>query len=93
MKLRPTFFNTRNERLYWNQTDTNNYLFIIFFDSGATLNFILRDLKKNESIKNYIYKKLNSVFCNIAEIDISKLSYTEYNLMKLEGVPSIFKVC
>jgi hypothetical protein len=93
MTIKPTFFNTRNERLYWNHTDTNNYLFIIFFDSGATQSFILRDLKKNESIKNYIYKKLNTVFCNIAEIDIGKLSYEEYNLMKQKGVPSIYKIC
>ena len=49
-KIKPTFFNTRRERLHWNHVDTNNYLFTILFDSGAELNFILRDLKKNESI-------------------------------------------
>tara|TARA_R100001463_G_scaffold4811_1_gene17212 strand:+ start:287 stop:580 length:294 start_codon:yes stop_codon:yes gene_type:complete len=91
--IKPTFFNTRKDRIHWNYTDTNNYLFIIFFDTGATLNFILRDLKKNENIKNYIYKKLNEVFGNIAEIEISKLSYTEYHLMKQKGVPSINKIC
>ena len=48
MKVKPTFFNTRTERLHWDYTDTNNYLWIIFFDSGAELSFVLRDLKKTE---------------------------------------------
>ena len=46
MKAKPTFFNTRNERLFWNYIDTNNLLFTILFESGAELSFILRDLKK-----------------------------------------------
>lgn len=82
MKVKPTFFNTRYERLHWNYVDTNNYLFTILFDSGAELNFILRDLKKNESILNYIYKKIYSRFDNIIEIHTSRLSNIEYNLMK-----------
>ena len=93
MKIKRTLFTTRNNGTYSNYVDTNNYLFIILFDSGANLSFILRDLKKNDSIKNYIYKRLHSVFCNIAEIDISKISNIEYNLMKLEKIPSITKIC
>jgi hypothetical protein len=60
MTIKPTFFNTRKERLHCNYEDTNNYLFTIIFDSGAELNFILRDLKKNNNIVNYIYKKLHN---------------------------------
>ena len=93
MKIKPTFFNTRNERLYWNYTDTNNYLCIIFFDSGATQSFILRDLKKDNTIVKYIYSKLNKVFTNIAEIEISKISYSEYHLMKQNNIPPLMKIC
>jgi len=93
VKIKPTFFNTRKERLYWNYYDTNNYLFTILFDSGAELSFILRDLKKNENILNYIYKKLHKRFSNIAEIHTDKLSHTEYNLCKQINIPSIIKVC
>ena len=93
MKVKPTFFNTRRDRLYDNYVDTNNYLFIILFDSGAEMSFILRDLKKNDSILNYIYKKLHSRFENIIEIESSKLSNIEYNLMKQMNVPPINKMC
>ena len=93
MKIKPTFFNSRNERLYWNYHDTNNYLFTNLFDSGAELSFILRDLKKNENILNYIYNKLHNRFDNIAEIETSKLSSAEYNLMKQINIPSIVKIC
>ena len=68
-------------------------MFTILFDTGANLSFILRDLKKNENILNYIYKKLNTRFDNVAEIDISKLSLTEYNLMKEAKIPSVIKIC
>ena len=54
MKVKPTFFNTRTERLHWDYVDTNNLLFIILFDSGAEMSFVLRNLKKNDNIKNYI---------------------------------------
>ena len=74
MKIKPTFFNTRTERLYWNYHDTNNYLFTILFDSGAELSFILRDLKKNENILNYIYKKVDKRFDNVIELEASKIS-------------------
>lgn len=93
MKTKRTFFNSRNERLFWNYYDTNNYLFIIFFDSGAELSFILRDLKKNNSIENYIYKKLHKRFDNIAEVHTSRISSVEYNLMKQIKIPSIVKIC
>ena len=93
MKDKPTFFNTRTERLHWDYVDTNNLLFIILFDSGAEMSFVLRNLKKNDNIKNYIYKKLQNRFSNIAEIEISKLSSVEYNLMKQMNVPSVIKVC
>ena len=93
MKVKRTFFNSRRERLYDNYVDTNNYLFTILFASGANLSFILRDLKKNENILNYIYSKLHKRFGNIAEIDISKITDVEYNLMKRELIPSVIKVC
>ena len=93
MKAKRTFFNSRNERLFWDYTDTNNRLFTILFDSGAELSFILRDLKKNESILNYIYKKLHSRFDNIMEIETSRISDVEYNLMKQVNIPSIIKIC
>ena len=93
MKRKPTFFNTRHDRLYWDYVDTNSLLFTIFFDSGAEMSFILRDLKKNDNIENYIYKKLHNRFSNIIEIDISKLSSEEYNLMKLKNIPSVIKIC
>lgn len=93
MKIKPTFFNTRKERLHWNYIDTNNYLFTILFSSGASLSFILRDLKKNKMIVNYIYSKLYKRFDNIAEIEVSKISSVEYNLMKQYKIPSVIKVC
>ena len=93
MKVKPTFFNTRTERLHWDYVDTNNLLFIILFDSGAEMSFVLRNLKKNDNIKNYIYMKLQNRFANIAEIEISKLSSIEYNIMKQMNIPSVIKVC
>ena len=93
MKIKRTFFNSRNNLLYGKYTDTNNYLFIILFDSGAELSFILRVLKKNDNIENYIYKKLFDCFDGIIEVEISKITNVEYNLMKQVNVPSITKVC
>mgnify|MGYP003134476105 CR=1 FL=1 len=93
MTIKPTFFNTRKERLHWNYSDTNNYLFTIIFNNGAELNLILRDLKKNDNIVNYIYKKLNDKFINILEIHSDKLSLIEYNLLKLNKTPSVNKIC
>lgn len=93
MKAKRTFFNSRNDRLYDDYVDTNNHLWIILFDSGAELSFILRDLKKNDSIVNYIYKKLHSRFDNIMEIEKSTITNVEYNLMKQSNIPSITKIC
>tara|TARA_R100001244_G_scaffold50177_1_gene44074 strand:- start:1046 stop:1327 length:282 start_codon:yes stop_codon:yes gene_type:complete len=93
MKVKRTFFNSRNNRLYGQYSDTNNYLFIILFDSRAELSFILRDLKKNDTIESYIYKKLQDSFGNIAEVEISKITSGEYNLLKQMHVPSVTKVC
>ena len=93
MRIKRTFFTSRIGHIYNNYTDTNNYLFIILFDSGATLSFILRDLKENKSILNYIYNKLHKRFGNIGEVDISKITDVEYNLMKQELIPSVIKVC
>ena len=93
MIVKPTFFNTRRDRLHWNYTDTNSMLFTILFDSGAELSFILRDLKKNDNIEFYIYKKLHTHFSNIIEIESAKISNVEYNLMKQVNIPSINKLC
>ena len=68
-------------------------MFTILFDSGAELTFILRDLKKDNSIVNYIYKKIHIRFDNIIEIESSKISNVEYNLMKQINIPSITKIC
>lgn len=91
MKRKRTFFNSRNERLYWDYEDTNNLLFTIMYYEGKKFkekNFILRNLKKDNSVVNNIYKKLNKKF-NIIEIDTSILSYSEYNLLKNLETPSI----
>ena len=93
MKIKPTFFNTRKDRLHWNYVDTNNLLFTILFDTGAELSFILRDLTKNDNIENYIYKKIKNRFDNIIEIDTSKISSVEYNLLKQLNHPSVIKIC
>ena len=93
MKAKRTFFNSRKDRLYDNYIDTNNHLWIILFDSGAELSFILRDLKKNNNVVTYIYKKLHKRFDNIIEIERSTISNVEYNLMKQANIPSIIKIC
>ena len=94
-KIKITLFNSRNYQLYWNylENDTNNYMFIIFFDSGTELSFILRDLKKNKNIVNYIYKKLNTIFENIVEIETTKISLIEYSILKENKIPSVHKLC
>ena len=92
IKPKRTFFNSRNNGYYQNYNDDNNYLFTIFFDGGAEMSFILRDLKKNDNIKIYIYNKLHTIFNNIFEIEISNISLEEYNLLKQEKVPSVIKI-
>ena len=93
MKTKPTFFNTRRDRLHDNHIDTNNYLFIIFYDNGAEMSFVLRDLKKDKRLLNYIYNKINTIFGNVAEIYIDKISKSEYNILRLNGIPPITKLC
>jgi hypothetical protein len=93
MKIKPTFFNTRKERLWWNYTDINNYLFTIFFDSGAEVSFVLRDLKKDKTIIKHIYSKINSRFSNVSEVFVSDLSIVEYNTLKQKGLNSVIKIC
>ena len=93
MKAKRTFFNSRKDRLFDNYVDTNNHLWIILFDSGAELSFILRDLKKNNNVVTYIYKKLHHRFDNIIEVERSRISNVEYNLMKQANIPSITKIC
>ena len=93
MKIKPTFFNTRTDRLHHKNTDTNNLLFTIFFNNGAEISFVLRDLKKNNNTIDYIYSKINSTFTNITEIETSKISLYEYKLLKTMNVPSIVKLC
>ena len=93
MKAKRTLFNSRKDRLYDDYVDMNNYLWIILFDSGAELSFILRDLKKNNNVVTYIYKKLHKRFGNIIEIERSTISNVEYNLMKQANIPSITKIC
>ena len=92
MKAKRTFFNSRRDRLFQNYTDTNNYLFIILFNSGSEMFFILRDLKKNDNILNYIYSKLHRRFDNIAEIEAAKISILEYDLMKQQKIPSVVNI-
>tara|TARA_R100000655_G_scaffold76206_1_gene115238 strand:+ start:1534 stop:1815 length:282 start_codon:yes stop_codon:yes gene_type:complete len=93
MKVKPTFFNTRTDRLHWDYVDTNSVLFIILFDSGAEMSFIFRNLKKDDNVLNYISKKLYKRFDNIIEIETNKLSNVEYNLLKQKNMPSIIKIC
>ena len=93
MKAKRTLFNSRKDRLYDDYVDMNNYLWIILFDSGAELSFILRDLKKNNNVVTYIYKKLHNRFDNIIEVERSRISNVEYNLMKQINIPSITKIC
>jgi len=93
MKVKPTFFNTRTDRLHWDYVDTNSVLFIILFDSGAEMSFIFRNLKKDDNVLTYISKKLHKRFDNIIEIETNKLSNVEYNLLKQKNMPSIIKIC
>jgi hypothetical protein len=91
MKRKPTFFNTRNERLYWNYSDTNNWLFTINYKAGEIhreQNYILRYLKKDNINLSYIYKKIHARF-DVVEIEASKMSKTEYDLLKNIETPSI----
>ena len=86
-----TFFNSRNERLYHNYNDINNWLFTINYIEHKTViekNFILRDIKQNKNIIKYIYKKINKIY-NTVEIEVDRLSKTEYDMLKNIETPTI----
>ena len=91
MKAKRTFFNSRNERLFWDYTDTNNWLFTIIYQQGEIhreQNYILRYLKKDNLNLSYIYKKIHERF-DVVEIEASKMSKTEYDLLKNIETPTI----
>jgi len=92
MKIQPTFFNTRNERFHWGFNDTNNWLFTIIYRHGLKLkeqNYILRDVKQDKSIIDYIYKKIYERF-EVVEIAVGKLSKTEYDMLININTPTIY---
>jgi len=91
LKIKPTFFNTRSWRYNWNYNDTNNWLFIIIYKQGKEYkeqNYILRDLKQDESLISYIYKKIKERF-EVVEIEASRISKTEYDMLINIGTPTI----
>ena len=92
MRIRPTFFNTRKDRLHWNYNDINNWLFTIIYKQDNECreqNYILRDIKQDNSTLNYIYKKIKERF-NVVEIEVGKLSKTEYDMLKNITTPTIY---
>ncbi len=93
MKTKMTFFNSRNDRLFNDYHDINNLLFrIIYMHDNQMIekNYILRNLKKDNNIVKYIYKKINESN-DIVEIETDQLSKIEYDLCKLCGVPNIIQ--
>ena len=91
MRIKPTFFNTRKDRIYQNYKDINNWLFTIIYKHGGKYkeqNYILRDVKQDRSTLDYIYKKINERF-EVVEIETSRLSKTEYNMLKNIQTPTI----
>jgi hypothetical protein len=88
MKVKPTFENTRRGRLWWNYQDTNNWLLRIILINGKEYNFILRDLKKIENPFKFFTDKQGLV----AYEDCSRISKTEYDMLKNIGTPSILNV-
>ncbi len=88
MKSKPTFFNTRNERLFWNYTDTNNRLLTIILNNGQELNFIYRDLLENNFNPINYFKRMNDDL-SIVYDECSRISKTEYDMLKNIGTPSI----
>tara|TARA_R100000742_G_C4160794_1_gene2485 strand:+ start:40 stop:405 length:366 start_codon:yes stop_codon:yes gene_type:complete len=91
MKVKPTFFNSRRDRLHWDYEDTNNWLFKIIYRIGTTCkeqNYILRDLKQDKSIIGYIYKKIHQRF-DVIEIEVDRFTKTEYDMAINIGVPTV----
>ena len=91
MKVKPTFFNTRKDRIYQNYNDINNWLFTIIYIEDKECkeqNYILRDIKQDKSVLNNIYKKIHNAF-DVVEIHTSILSKTEYEMLKNIETPTI----
>ena len=91
MKIKPTFFNSRKDRLHQNYNDINNWLFTIIYKHGKEhkeQNYILRDIKQDKSTVRYIYKKINECF-EVVEVEASRLSKTEYDMLINIGMPTI----
>lgn len=87
-QIKPTFFNTRNKRLHWDWTDTNNRLFTIILDNNQELNFIYRSLIKNNFCPLNYFKKNNEELIIVYD-SCSRISIAEYNMLKNIGTPSI----
>ena len=91
MKVKPTFFNTRKDRIHQNYNDINNWLFTIIYKQNGECkeqNYILRDMKQDKSVLNHIYKKIHNAF-DVVEIHTSILSKTEYEMLKNIETPTI----
>lgn len=93
-----TFYNSRQERIYWNYTDTNNVMFTIMLKNRQECNFIFRYLNiKDEKLKKFknIIKRLavKKYGNNIAETSFSKLSFYEYNYLRTIQTEHIIKLC
>ena len=94
MKIKPTFFNSRKDRLHQNYNDMNNWLFTIIYKQDNECreqNYILRDIKQDKSVLNNIYKKIHNAF-DVVEIETSILSKTEYEMLKNIETPTINNV-
>jgi hypothetical protein len=94
MKIKPTFFNTRKNRLYQNYNDINNWLFTITHKQNnehKEQNYILRDIKQDKSVLKNIYKKIHNAF-DVVEIETGRISKTEYDMLKNIETPTINNV-
>ena len=99
MKIKPTFFNSRKDRLHQNFKDINNWLFTIIYKHGKEhkeQNYILRDIKQDKSTVRYIYKKINECF-EVVEVEASRLSlllsFLRYLYAKKYKNTYNFKLC
>jgi len=88
MKVKPTFFNTRTDRLHWNYTDINNVLLRIILEDGLEFNFIYRFLKKND-FDPLKYFERNNTDVKVLHSEVSLLSKVEYDMLKILGTPNI----
>ena len=91
MKIKPTFFNTRNGCLHWDNSDTNSRLLRIILSNGKELNFIYRDLLKEKiDSKRIIYNIFGKN--KIEHIELDRLSKTEYDMLKNLGTSTLNNV-